>query len=292
MIVVTGASGQLGRLVVHALLERGTPAAGIVAAVRQPARAADLAVLGVQVREADYERPATLDTAFAGARRVLLVSSSELGRRVPQHQAVIEAARRAGIDQLVYTSLLHAATSPLTEVAADHAATEAALAGSGLRHTVLRNGWYHENYHHAIGAGLERGVFIGASARGRIASAARADYAEAAAVVLTTPVAERQVIELAGDSAYTLDELARMAAELTGRPLAYQDLPPADYTQALIGVGVPAPFAALMANAEAGAARDGLFDDGRALSGLIGRPTTPVRDALARAFGPAARAGA
>ncbi len=285
MIVVTGATGQLGRLIVAALLRRGTPAASIVAAVRQPARAADLAAQGVQVREADYERPATLDQAFAGARRVLLVSSSEIGRRVPQHQAVIDAARRQKVEQLAYTSLLQATTSPLTQVAADHADTEAALRQSGLRHTVLRNGWYHENYIESLRAGLSRGVFIGASGSGRISSAARADYAEAAAVVLTTPVAQTQVHELAGDESYTLHDLAGIAAAVTGRPLSYQDMTPDAFEQALVGAGVPAPFAAVLANAELGASRGGLHDTSRSLSRLIGRPTTPVRQVLADALG-------
>lgn len=285
MIVVTGASGQLGRLVIASLLKRGVSPASIVAAVRQPAKVQDLARQGVQVREADYERPATLDAALEGAERVLLVSSSELGRRLPQHQAVVEAAVRQGVSQLAYTSLLKADRSPLTQVAADHVATESMLRRSGLRHAVLRNGWYHENYVHSLKAGMERGVFIGASAQGRIASAARADYAEAAAVVLSLPIVDAQAFELAGDGAYTLHELAAMAAAAAGRPLSYQDLPPAAFEQAMRDAGVPAPFAAMLTSAEAGAAQDGLFDDSGTLGRLIGRPTTPMPAMLAQTFG-------
>lgn len=285
MIVITGASGQLGRLVVAALLERGVRPATLVAAMRNRAQGADLAERGVQVREADYDRPDTLDAAFAGAERVLLVSSSEMGRRQAQHQAVIDAALRQRVGQLVYTSLLHAGHSPLALVAADHAATEALLRASGLAHTVLRNGWYHENYIGTLQAGLERGSFIGASGQGRISSAARADYAEAAAVVLTAPIVAAATYELAGDEAYTLHGLAEMAAAAAGRPLAYQDLPPEAYEQALVGAGVPAGFASVLTSAEVGASRDGLFDGSRALSRLIGRPTTPMRQRLDQTLG-------
>lgn len=284
MIVITGASGQLGRLVVAALLERGVAPATLVATMRQPAKGADLAARGVQVREADYDQPHTLDAAFAGAERVLLVSSSEMGRRQAQHQAVIDAAVRQRVGQLVYTSLLHADHSPLALVAADHAATEALLHASGLAHTVLRNGWYHENYLGTLQAGFERGSFIGASGPGRIASAARADYAEAAAVVLTAPIVPAAMHELAGDEAYTLQGLAEMAASAAGRPLAYQDLAPDAYEQALVGAGVPAGFASVLTSAEVGASRDGLYDDSRTLSRLIGRPTTPMRQVLDQTF--------
>lgn len=286
MIIVTGASGQLGRLVVEALLQRGVAPASIVAAVRQPAKVQDLAQRGVQLRQADYERPDTLDAALAGAERVLLISSSELGRRQSQHQAVIEAAVRQRVGQLVYTSLLHADRSPLTDVAADHVATEAMLHRSGLRHAILRNGWYHENYLHPLQAGFERGMFIGASAQGRIASAARADYADAAASVLMAPIGDDVTLELAGDEAYTLRELGHLAAAAAGRPLAYQDLPPEAFELAMLSAGLPAPFAAVLTSAEVGAAQDGLFDDSHTLSRLIGRRTTTISEFLDRTFRP------
>ena len=183
MIVVTGATGQLGRLVIQSLLTK-LPAAQIVAAVRQPERAADLAELGVQVRQADYTKPATLDAAFQGAEKVLLISSSEVGQRTAQHKNVIDAAKRAGVSLLAYTSLLHANRSPLG-LAAEHQATEALLEESGLPHVLLRNGWYTENYLASIPPALQHGAYIGSAGEGRIASAARADYAEAAAAVLT-----------------------------------------------------------------------------------------------------------
>ena len=255
MIVVTGASGQLGRLVIDALL-RTQPADSLVAAVRTPAKAADLAARGVQVREADYSRPETLGPAFAGADKLLLISSSEIGQRAKQHQAVIDAAKATGVQLIAYTSLLHADVSPLG-LATEHRQTEAAIAASGLPFVLLRNGWYSENYAMGLPGALARGTLYGAAGEGRIASASRQDYAEAAAAVLSA------------------------AAPQAGKPLAYQDLPEAAYRDALLQAGLPAPVAELLADSDAGAAKGGLFDDGHALSGLIGRATTPMAQTVA-----------
>ena len=274
MIVVTGASGQLGRLVIQSLLKT-VPAAGIVAAVRQPAAVADLAALGVQVRQADYAQPATLDAAFQGATKVLLISSSALGERVAQHGNVIDAARRAGVALLAYTSLLHADTSPLG-LAAEHTATEALLRASGVPHVLLRNGWYTENYLAGLPAVLQHGAVIGSAGEGRIASAARADYADAAAAVLIRDDQAGQVHELAGDSSYTLAEFAVEVGRQTGRAIPYVNLPEADYRGALLGAGLPEPLAQLLADSDMGASKGGLFDDGHRLSALIGRPTTAL----------------
>lgn len=274
MIVVTGASGQLGRLVIQSLLKT-VPAAGIVAAVRQPAAVADLAALGVQVRQADYAQPATLDAAFQGATKVLLISSSALGERVAQHGNVIDAARRAGVALLAYTSLLHADTSPLG-LAAEHTATEALLRASGVPHVLLRNGWYTENYLASLPAVLQHGAVIGSAGEGRIASAARADYADAAAAVLTRDDQAGQIHELAGDTSYTLAEFAAEVGRQTGRAIPYVNLPEADYRGALLGAGLPEPLAHLLADSDVGASKGGLFDDGHRLSALIGRPTTAL----------------
>lgn len=274
MIVVTGASGQLGRLVIQSLLKT-VPAAGIVAAVRQPAAVADFAALGVQVRQADYAQPATLDAAFQGATKVLLISSSALGERVAQHGNVIDAARRAGVALLAYTSLLHADTSPLG-LAAEHTATEALLRASGVPHVLLRNGWYTENYLASLPAVLQHGAVIGSAGEGRIASAARADYADAAAAVLTRDDQAGQVHELAGDTSYTLAEFAAEVGRQTGRAIPYVNLPEADYRGALLGAGLPEPIAQLLADSDVGASKGGLFDDGHRLSALIGRPTTAL----------------
>lgn len=279
MIVVTGASGQLGRLVIEALLQK-LPAAEIVAAARTPEKVGDLAVRGVQVRRADYNQPATLDAAFKGADKLLLISSSEVGQRVPQHGAAIDAAKRAGVKLLAYTSVLHADKSPLG-LATEHRETEAKLAASGLPHVLLRNGWYTENYAASIPAALAHGVVLGSAGAGRIASAARADYAAAAAAVLLQDNPTSRIYELAGDQAYTLTEFAAEIARQSGKTIAYKDLPEADYKAVLLGAGLPEGLAALLADSDVGASKGGLFDDSGQLSQLIGRPTTPLAATVA-----------
>lgn len=282
MIVVTGASGQLGRLTIEALLKQ-IPAAQIVAAVRTPEKVADLAARGVQVRRADYMQPATLDAAFAGATKVLLISSSEIGQRVAQHRAAIDSAKRAGVKLLVYTSVLHADTSPLG-LAGEHRETEALLAASGLPHTVLRNGWYTENYAAGVPAALAHGVVLGCAGEGRIASAARADFAQAAAAVLIREDQAGLIYELAGDTAYTLAEFAAEIGRQAGKVVAYRNLPEAEYKAVLLGAGLPEGLAHLLADSDTGAAKGALFDEGGALRRLIGRPTTPLAVTVAAAL--------
>ncbi|MGP1683151.1 MAG: SDR family oxidoreductase [Giesbergeria sp.] len=282
MIVITGATGQLGRLVIQALL-RSVPANQLVAAVRTPEKAKDLAELGVQVRHADYTRPASLDTAFAGADKVLLISSSEVGQRTPQHQAVINAAKRAGVKLIAYTSVLHADTSPLG-LAGEHRETEALLKASGLPFVLLRNGWYTENYAASAPTAVAHGVVMGSAGNGRIASAARVDYADAAAAVLTSEHQAGRVYELAGDSAFTLTELAAEIARQSGKTVAYQNMPEADYKAALLGFGLPEGVAALVADSDTGASKGALFDEDHQLSQLIGRPTTPLATTVVAAL--------
>ena len=218
MYAITGASGQLGRLVVQQLIAKGVPAPQIVALVRQPAKATALAALGVQVRQADYSQPATLGPALAGVQRLLLISSSEIGQRLPQHQAVIDAARAAGVGFLAYTSLLRADTTPLG-LGAEHTATEAAIRASGVPHALLRHGWYTENYLASLPPALAHGAYIGAAGEGRIASATRQDFAEADAAVLLDPPASGTVLELAGDEAYTLADFAAELSRQSGRAI-------------------------------------------------------------------------
>lgn len=279
MIVITGATGQLGRLVIAELM-KSHPAAELVAAVRSPQNARDLAALGVQIRQADYDRPETLDSALRGATKLLLISSNDLGQRARQHGAVIEAARRAGVTLLAYTSLLHADTSPLG-LGAEHRATEALLRDSGLPVVLLRNGWYNENHAAGIPAALAHHALAGSAGEGRIASAARADYAAAAAAVLTLDGQAGKVYELAGDSAYTLPQLAAEITRQSGTAVEYVDLPRDEYRALLVQAGLPGPVAALLADSDAGASQGGLFDDGRQLSRLIGRATTPIGDTVA-----------
>jgi len=282
MIVVTGATGQLGRLVIKALLKT-QPASDIVAAVRNPEKAADLAALGVQVRRADYNEPATLDAAFKGADKLLLISSNELGRRAVQHRAAIDAAKRSGVQLIGYTSVLRANTSPLG-LADEHRETEEALRASGVPFVLLRNGWYTENYAHGIPAALEHGAILGSAGDGRIASAARADYAEAAALVMTRDAQAGRVYELAGDSAYTLAELAAEVTQQSGKKVEYRNLSEADHKAALISVGLPEVVAALLSDSDTAASKGALFDEGHQLSQLLGRPTTPLTTVVAEAL--------
>lgn len=282
MIAITGATGQLGRLVIAALLKT-VPANHIIAVVRSPEKAKDLADLGVEVRQADYSQPATLDSAFKGVEKVLLISSSEVGQREAQHGAVIEAAKRAGVKLLAYTSLLHADKSPLG-LGVEHRATEKALSESGVPFVLLRNGWYTENYAASISPALAHNAFIGAAGEGRISSAARQDYAEAAAAVLSLDDQAGKVYELAGDESYTLAEFSAHIAQQSGKEVNYVNLSQTEFVKALTGAGLPDWFAEMLADSDAGAEKGALFDDSHTLSKLIGRPTTPVNDVIAAAL--------
>lgn len=281
--LVTGASGQLGRLVIDGLLET-VQASQIGVLVRGDKPAAEFTARGLHVHKGDYSRPETLAAAFAGVDRALLISSSEIGQRAAQHGNAIEAARQGGVKLLAYTSLLHADTSPLG-LAEEHRQTEAALKASGVPHALLRNGWYSENYAASIAAALAHGAMIGSAGNGRIASAARADYAEAAVRVLTASDDQTgKIYELAGDTSYTLAEFAAELARQSGKALAYRNLTEADYKAALLGAGLPKPFAALLADSDAGAAKGALFDDSHTLSKLLGRATTPFAETIAAAL--------
>jgi NAD(P)H dehydrogenase (quinone) len=282
MIAVTGATGHLGRLAIAQLLKL-TPAASIVALARDPAKAADLTAKGAQVRAANYDDRATLDAALRGVERLLLISSSEVGKRAPQHRNVIDAAKRAGVKRIVYTSLLHADRSPLN-LAGEHLDTEAALKASGIPHTVLRNGWYTENYTASVPAAVANGAFYGSAANGRISSAARADYAEAAAKIVAGDASAIQVYELAGDEAFTLADLAAEISRQTGKNIPYVNLPEADYRAALVKAGLPEALAAAYASYDVGASKGALFDDSRQLSRIIGRPTTPLAEVVKQAL--------
>jgi NAD(P)H dehydrogenase (quinone) len=279
MLAVTGATGKLGQLVVAALLQQ-LPPGKIAALVRAPAKAFDLAAKGVIVREANYDRPETLGPALAGVTKLLLISGSEIGRRVPQHKAVIDAAKAAGVKLIAYTSLLHADTS-LLGLADEHRQTEVLLKESGVPYVLLRNGWYTENYTASIPAALQHGALLGSAGEGRIASATRADYAAAAAAILAASEDQGgRIYELAGDEAYTLAEFAAELSRHSGRDVVYRNLPEADYRAALVGAGFPGPVAAMLAQSDAAAGQGALFDDGHQLSKLIGRPTTKLRDLL------------
>lgn len=278
MIAITGATGQLGQHVIDTLLKT-VPASQIAAIVRNPAKADALTRLGVTVRQADYSDEAAFTAALQGIDRLLLISSSEVGQRAAQHRNVINAAIAANVKFIAYISLLHADRSPLG-LHVEHVETEKMLADSGIPYALLRNGWYTENYLASAPAALEHGVFIGAAGEGKIASATRADYAAAAARVISEEGHAGKVYELAGDEGWTLSQLAAELAKQSGKKVVYQNLNEADFAAALKGVGLPAGLADMLADSDAGAAKGGLFDDSHTLSALIGRPTTSLAESV------------
>lgn len=282
-IAITGATGQLGRFIVDKLKVK-VPTDTIIALARTPDKAADL---GVTVRAADYTKPETLGQALAGIDTLLLISGNEVGQRTAQHHNVIEAAKQAGVQWIVYTSILRADTSPLS-LAEEHYATEEALKASGIPFTILRNGWYTENYTGSIPGTLAGGAFIGSAGEGKISFAPREDYAEAAVAVLTSPGHEGKIYELASDEPYTLSDLAAEVSRQTGKTIPYQDLPESDYAATLASFGLPEGLAQSIAGWDVGAAQGALFDDGHQLSTLIGRPTTPLSTVVADALKSAA----
>ncbi|GGR72905.1 NAD(P)-dependent oxidoreductase [Streptomyces aureoverticillatus] len=283
-IVVTGATGHLGRLVVEGLLAAGVPAGQVAAVVRNKEKAADLADRGVELRVADYNAPETLTGVFAAGDKVLLVSGSEVGRRVPQHRAVIDAARAAGVAHLVYTGVLGGPDADF-DLAAEHKVTEQAVLDSGLPYTFLRNGWYHENYTEHLAPVLTHGAVVGsAGAAGRVGSAARADYAAAAVAVLTGEGHEGVAYELSGDVAWSFPEYAAEVAAQSGKPVTYRQVSPAEHLAVLTGAGIPEPVAAILVDVDAAIDRGLLAGGSGDLSRLIGRPTTPLADAVAAAL--------
>lgn len=279
MIAITGATGQLGQYVIESLMKT-VPASQIVAIVRNPAKAQALTAQGITVRQADYGDEAALTSALQGVEKLLLISSSEVGQRAPQHRNV---TKTAGVKFIAYTSLLHADKSPLG-LADEHIETEKMLADSGIVYTLLRNGWYTENYLASAPAALEHGVFIGAAGDGKIASATRADYAAAAARVISEAGHEGKVYELAGDSAWTLTQLAAELTKQSGKSVTYQNLSEADFAAALKSVGLPDGLADMLADSDVGASKGGLFDNSKTLSKLIDRPTTTLAESVSHLF--------
>lgn len=276
---VTGATGNLGGLAVEALIERGVAPADIVAIVRNADKAAPLARRGVVIRVADYGDRAATAAALNGVDKLLLVSGSEVGRRIAQHNNVIDAAEASGVSLIAYTSLLAADTSGLS-LAPEHKATEERLTASTIPTVFLRNGWYWENYVGSLAQTVERAKLLGAAGNGRLAAASRVDYAAAAAAVLTRDDQGGKIYELGGDDRLTYTELAALISELSGRTVVYEDLAEAEYALALENAGLPDSVATMLASSDAGIARGELDTESGDLQNLIGRRSTPVADVL------------
>src|SRR5690554_3513794 len=276
---ITGATGQLGRLVVEKLKQR-VDNDSLVALVRSPEKAVDL---GIEAKTFDYTKPESLVEGLKGVDHLLLISGNEVGQRKTQHENVIEAAKKSGVKWIVYTSLLHADTSSLS-LAKEHAETEELLKSSGIPYTILRNGWYTENYTGSIPGALAAGAFIGSAGDGKISSATREDYAEAATVVLTNEGHQGKTYELAGDEAYTLKDFAAELSRQTGKDILYNNLAEEEYAGILKSVGLPEDLAQAIASWDISASKDDLFNDSKALSELIGRPTTPFTDTVKKAL--------
>ena len=282
-IALTGASGQLGRRVIHHLLELGAAPESIVAVVRDRARADDLAELGLVVRQADYENTAAYAEALAGVDRVLLISSNAVGGRLRQHRNVVDAAVLAGVKLLGYTSIAHADSTTM-KLATEHQATEQYIRDSWLPFVFLRNGWYLENYTATVGESAERGAIVGSAGNGRVSAASRDDFAAAAAVVLLSEGQDNVIYELGGDESFTQQELAAEISRQTGKPVQYQDLPALEYARVLEKAGVPTAFAGVVADSSAAVKRGELEVTSGDLSRLIGRPTTTLSAAVAAAL--------
>jgi NAD(P)H dehydrogenase (quinone) len=278
-IVVTGATGQLGRHVLEALLERGVPAEEIVAAGRSVEKLADFAARGVHVQPMDYADAASVQAALKGAKRVLLISGSEVGQRVDQHRTVIEAARAEGVELLAYTSIANADTTAML-LADEHKATEALLRESGVPFVLLRNGWYLENYTEQLPGTLAQGAVAGSAGDGKVSGASRADYAHAAAAVLVASDQAGKVYELGGDDAFSMADLASEISAATGKSISYNNLPAGEYAGLLASVGVPEAFAEILADSDLGIARGDLLVSTGDLRRLIGRPTTSLGQAV------------
>lgn len=278
-IAITGATGQLGQLVVNKLKDKVSDD-NIVALVRSTQKASNL---GVEAREADYNKPGTLESALKGIDTLLLISGSEVGKRAAQHHNIIEAAKKNGVKWIIYTSILHADTSSIS-LAGEHRATEAELKKAGIPFTLLRNGWYNENYTGSIHGAIAGGALIGSAGEGKISSAARADFAAAAVAVLTGEGHEGKIYELAGDEAWTLNDLATEISRQAGKDIRYKNLTETEYAAALTSFGLPEELAHAIAGWDVAASQGALFDDSRQLSKLIERPTTPLSATVADAL--------
>ena len=274
-IAVTGATGQLGCIVINQLKETNEKG-NIVALARSPQKATGM---GVDVRVADYNNPVSLNIALMDIATLVFISGSEVGQRIPQHTNIIEAAKQAGVRRIVYTSLLHVDTTSLS-ISEEHIVTETLLKNAGIPFTILRNGWYTENYENSVMSGLKANTFIGSACDGKISSAARRDYAEAIVAVLSSGAHHGKIYELAGDESFSLSDLAAEVSVQSGKLISYTNLSSEEYVTTLLKAGLPHGVAEMLAGIDVSTSKGDLFDDSHQLSNLIGRPTTPLSDVV------------
>jgi NAD(P)H dehydrogenase (quinone) len=275
---VTGATGHLGQLVVTGLLKKLSPQ-DVVAVVRNMAKAAGIVQQGARVQVADYGNPDALERAFAGVEKVLLISSSEVGRRIAQHRNVIDAAKIAGVKHIVYTSAPKATTTDLI-VAPEHKTTEEYLYQSGIPYTIMRNNWYTENYLPQVEVARKTGAIVSAAAKGRVASASRSDYAAGAIAVLLGQGHDGKVYELGGDYAWDYEELAKTIGEIIQKPVAYRPVDPRTLVGILKEAGQDEGIAGFIAALDGNIAAGLLAEVTGQLSTLIGRSTKPLKEGL------------
>lgn len=281
-IAITGATGQLGHFVIDALLKE-TKAENIIALVRNIEKAVELKDKGIELRLFDYDQPETLTPALQEVDKLLLISANEVGRRTPQHAAVIDAAKAANVPYIAYTSLLNADTNPLG-LAQEHRETESLIKTSGLKYTFLRNNWYSENYLANVQHVAEQGTLYGSAKDGKISSASRQDYAEAAAKVLTSQGHDNKTYELAGSTSFTLSDLAGYIAKASGKAVQYQNISPEDYTSALKNAGLPDGLIEVIVDADVQTVKGAMYSDSKDLENLLGRKTTLIQDQITDLF--------
>ena len=279
MYFLTGATGKLGRIVLDLLLQ-DVPANKVRVMARQPDSLAPYARRGVEVVKADFDQPDSLKVALKGVHVALLISGSAVGKRIQQHQAFLEAASRNAVARLVYTSLLRADASKMA-LAEEHWQTEEAIRRTGIPATILRNGWYFENYTDRLDAIRAQGGIVGCAKDGRVNAASRRDYAEAAAHVLLGKGGVGGTHELAGDKGFTLTELAEEIGRQTKQPCRYTDVDANKLGATLRAADIAPPFADFLVDCDLGIARGDLADETGELHKLIGRATTTLQQAVA-----------
>ena len=280
-LLVTGASGQLGRQVLELLL--ATHAGAIIATSRSPEKLADLRARGVEVRAANFDDEAGLKAAFTGAERALLISTDTLGvpgQRLAQHQAAVRAFESAGVQHVVYTSLVNPVASPIL-FAPDHAGTEAALTASGLDFTVLRNNLYTDLSLHAVAGAVASGQLIDSRARGAVAFVTREDCGRSAAAALADRNASgRRTLDVTGPESLTSEHIASLLSELSGKKITHVSVPLEALVQGMVQHGLPEPLAKIYASIDVSIARGDLASVSNTVTELTGRAPRTVREFL------------